>query len=167
MFGCSICLAALLFYVLQALALDPFYLGGGGRPVSLLRYAMWSHTTPSMIYMIAQLSESEDERHLNHVLAANYAMLAVGVVGNVIQHPVRHAVCAVAIAFFAFLIRSLHTHLSRGVNATSSLFITHNDGACPTEQRVSAGRLLIALAYHQSRVAGHQACRRGAVGRGT
>jgi bacteriorhodopsin len=63
--------------------LAPVYITASGRPVSLLRYVMWAHATPAMLYALSLISDFESQRIVD-VIIVDIVMIVTAIAGAVL-----------------------------------------------------------------------------------
>lgn len=84
----------------------PIYVTASGRPISILRYCMWLHATPAMIYALSLISDF-DGRRLTQTLAVDVIMLVTIIPGELVPAWHRWIWNAISCAVFPYLFMQL------------------------------------------------------------
>lgn len=84
----------------------PIYVTASGRPNSLLRYVMWGHATPAMLYTLSLISEFTLHQVLV-VIGVDVFMIATAIPGELIPHWTRWIWNAASCAAFPYIFLAL------------------------------------------------------------
>ena len=111
---------AFLYELMALYGEAPVFLTQGGRPHSVLRYVMWSHTTPVMVYALSMLSDLSAKRvHL--AMIADVVMILVAIPGEYCGWWVcRYFFNTVSFLLFPFVLREIYTMFTQAMDATST-----------------------------------------------
>ena len=104
-------------FVYEALAWHraaPIYTSPNGRPTSLLRYVMWLHATPAMLYTLSMISDFKPDR-VARTVAVDLVMIATAVPGEMLPGWERWVWNAVSCAVFPYLFYQLWCMFSSAV----------------------------------------------------
>ena len=107
-------------YELMALYSEaPIFLTQGGRPHSVMRYVMWAHATPVMVYALSMLSDLSPKRvHL--VMAADVIMILAAIPGEYCSSWLcRYFFNTLSFLLFPFVLKEIHTMFTQAMEATA------------------------------------------------
>lgn len=74
---------AFLFEFLAWARLAPIVVTAGGRPLSLMRYIMWLHATPAMLYALSMMSDFSAQR-VARLIAVDVVMIVTVIPGELV-----------------------------------------------------------------------------------
>lgn len=93
----------------------PIYVTASGRPNSLLRYVMWGHATPAMLYTLSLISEFTLHQ-VSIVIAVDVFMIATAIPGELIPHWTRWIWNATSCAAFPYIFLALWQMYTDAIN---------------------------------------------------
>jgi len=74
---------AFVFEFLAWQNMAPIYINPAGRPISIMRYVMWGHATPAMLFALSMISDFDSDR-LTRTILIDIAMIATAIPGDLI-----------------------------------------------------------------------------------
>ncbi len=111
---------AFLYELMALYGEAPIFLTQGGRPHSVMRYVMWSHTTPAMVYALSMLSYLS-ARRVYTAMVADVVMILVAIPGEYCGWWVcRYLFNTASFLLFPFVLREIYTMFTQAMEATSA-----------------------------------------------
>ena len=111
---------AFLYELMALYGEAPIFLTPGGRPHSVMRYVMWSHTTPAMVYALSMLSDLSSRR-VYLAMIADVLMILVAIPGEYCGWWAgRYFFNTVSFFLFPFVLREIYTMFTQAMDATST-----------------------------------------------
>jgi signal transduction histidine kinase/CheY-like chemotaxis protein len=109
---------AFLYEVLALYGRAPILMTQNGRPHSVMRYIMWSHTTPAMVYALSMLSEFDLKRILI-AITADVVMILAAVPGEYCSWWVlRYGFNSLSLALFPFVMHEIWTMFTQAMDVS-------------------------------------------------
>lgn len=109
---------AFLYEVLALYGRAPILLTQNGRPHSVMRYIMWSHTTPAMVYALSMLSEFNLKRVMI-AITADVVMILAALPGEYCSWWVlRYGFNSLSLALFPFVMREIWIMFTQSMDAS-------------------------------------------------
>jgi signal transduction histidine kinase/FixJ family two-component response regulator len=84
----------------------PIFITAAGRPNSLMRYVMWGHATPAMLYALSLISDFSSRR-ISVVIAVDVFMIATAIPGELIPHWSRWIFNVASCLVFPYVVHEL------------------------------------------------------------
>jgi signal transduction histidine kinase/DNA-binding response OmpR family regulator len=84
----------------------PIFITAAGRPNSLMRYVMWGHATPAMLYALSLISDFTSRR-VAIAIAVDVFMIATAIPGELIPHWTRWIFNVASCLVFPYIIHEL------------------------------------------------------------
>lgn len=97
---------AFLYEFLAWAQMAPIFITATGRPNSMLRYVMWAHATPAMLYALSLISDFSSKR-VGIAIAVDVFMIATAIPGELIPHWSRWIWNLASCAVFPFIFHEL------------------------------------------------------------
>lgn len=129
-----ICFVAFVYEFLAWRKLAPIFETASGRPNSLLRYIMWGHATPAMLYTLSLISDF-DSRRISKVIAVDIFMIATAIPGELIPAWHRWIWNVASCAVFPFVFHEIWCMFSDAISAI------HGDSEADRGSRISLSAL--------------------------
>lgn len=108
-------------FLYEALALygrAPIFVTQNGRPHSVMRYIMWSHTTPAMVYALSMLSDFNLKRVMV-AISADVVMILAALPGEYCTWWVlRYGFNSLSCALFPFVMHEIWTMFTQAMDAS-------------------------------------------------
>ncbi|KAL4447416.1 hypothetical protein ABPG75_004635 [Micractinium tetrahymenae] len=92
----------------------PIYITAAGRPISLLRYVMWGHATPLMIYALSMISDFSAAQ-VWQTMAVDIVMIATVIPGELIPAWHRWIWNGISCAVYPYIFHQLWHMYSAGI----------------------------------------------------
>lgn len=109
---------AFLYEVLALYGRAPILMTQNGRPHSVMRYIMWSHTTPAMVYALSMLSDFSLKR-IMIAITADVVMILAAVPGEYCSWWVlRYGFNSLSLALFPFVMHEIWTMFTQAMDAS-------------------------------------------------
>ncbi|RMZ57203.1 hypothetical protein APUTEX25_004037 [Auxenochlorella protothecoides] len=108
---------ALVFEALAARGRAPIFWSVSGRPVSLLRYVMWAHATPVIIYTLSMISDFDSLRVWRLVLV-DLVMIVTIIPGELVDAWHRWIWNIISFAVFPYICSELWAMYSSAIHAS-------------------------------------------------
>ena len=97
----------------------PIFLTQGGRPHSVLRYVMWAHATPVMVYALSMLSDLSTKR-VHTAMLADVVMILAAIPGEYCSSwLVRYFFNTLSFFLFPFVLKEIYTMFTQAMDATA------------------------------------------------
>ena len=107
---------AFLYELLAMTGHAPIYLTPSGRPHSVMRYIMWSHATPAMVYALSMVSEFSLRRTFTAILA-DVVMILAAIPGEYCASWIlRYVFNTVSMALFPFVMHEIWTMFTQAID---------------------------------------------------
>lgn len=117
-FGAYIQLLAAWNDCLSYMGVSPIMAGYTANGVHVLRYVMWAHTTPAMVYLLSLLSDFS-RRQVIIALFADVAMMVTGLLGSVLTSaPVSALMMMTSFALFPWVMHMLWSMFNAAIAST-------------------------------------------------
>lgn len=97
---------AFLYEFLAWAQMAPIFITATGRPNSMLRYVMWAHATPAMLYALSLISDFSNKR-VGIVIIVDIFMILTAIPGELIPHWSRWVWNFASCAVFPFIFHEL------------------------------------------------------------
>ena len=111
---------AFLYELMALYGEAPIFLTQGGRPNSVMRYVMWSHATPAMVYALSMLSDLSPQR-VRLAMVADVVMILAAIPGEYCKWWMgRYFFNTLSFLLFPFVIREIYTMFTQAMDATTS-----------------------------------------------
>ncbi|PSC67347.1 Non-motile and phage-resistance [Micractinium conductrix] len=92
----------------------PIYITASGRPLSLLRYVMWGHATPVMLYALSMISDFS-AKEIYQTIAVDIVMIATVIPGELIPAWHRWIWNAISCGVYPYIFHQLWHMYSAGI----------------------------------------------------
>jgi signal transduction histidine kinase len=110
---------AFLYELLALYGDAPIFLTASGRPHSVMRYVMWSHTTPAMVYALSMLSDLTSKR-VHMAMVADVVMILAAIPGEYCASWIlRYFFNTLSFVLFPFVLREIYIMFTQAMDATS------------------------------------------------
>lgn len=107
---------AFVYEFLAWCQLAPVFITAAGRPNSLLRYVMWGHATPAMLYALSLISDFEPRR-VTATIAVDIIMIATVIPGELIFSWERWIWNGISCAVFPYIFYQLWSMYSDAIES--------------------------------------------------
>lgn len=89
-----------------------------GRPISLMRYLMWAHATPAMIYALSMISDFDGQR-VHRVIWIDIIMILTAIPGELIPSWHRWIFNVISCAVFPYVLHALWAMYTSAIRETT------------------------------------------------